>query len=46
MSDRTTGRAERTDYVAEHLLSRAGVLDNSLQPAKDHVFRFAVGTTF
>ena len=27
MSDRTkTGRAERIDYVAEHLLSRAGVL--------------------
>ena len=26
--------------------SRAGVLDNSLQPAKDTVFRFAVGTTF
>ena len=26
--------------------SRAGVLDNSLQPAKDKVFRFAVGTTF
>jgi hypothetical protein len=23
-----------------------GVLDNNLQPAKDHVFRFAVGTTF
>ncbi len=26
--------------------SRGGVLDNSLQPAKDKVFRFAVGTTF
>jgi outer membrane protein insertion porin family len=26
--------------------SRTGVLDNSLQPAKDRVFRFAVGTTF
>jgi outer membrane protein insertion porin family len=26
--------------------SRTGVLDNSLQPAKDTVFRFAVGTTF
>ena len=26
--------------------SRAGVLDNSLQPAKASVFRFAVGTTF
>jgi len=26
--------------------SRVGVLDNSLQPAKDKVFRFAVGTTF
>jgi outer membrane protein insertion porin family len=26
--------------------SRAGVLDNRLQPAKDKVFRFAVGTTF
>jgi len=26
--------------------SRAGVLDNQLQPAKDKVFRFAVGTTF
>ena len=26
--------------------SRVGVLNNSLQPAKDHVFRFAVGTTF
>jgi len=25
---------------------RAGVLDNNLQPAKDKVFRFAVGTTF
>ena len=25
---------------------RAGVLDNNLQPAKDTVFRFAVGTTF
>jgi len=23
-----------------------GVLDNNLQPAKDHTFRFAVGTTF
>jgi hypothetical protein len=27
-------------------LSRVGVLDNSLQPAKDKTFRFAVGTTF
>ena len=26
--------------------SRAGVLDNDLQPAKDKTFRFAVGTTF
>jgi len=26
--------------------SRAGVLDNNLQPAKSSVFRFAVGTTF
>ena len=26
--------------------SRTGVLDNQLQPAKDKVFRFAVGTTF
>jgi outer membrane protein insertion porin family len=26
--------------------SRAGVLDNQLRPAKDKVFRFAVGTTF
>jgi outer membrane protein insertion porin family len=26
--------------------SRTGVLDNSLQPAKERVFRFAVGTTF
>jgi outer membrane protein insertion porin family len=26
--------------------SRANVLDNQLQPAKDKVFRFAVGTTF
>jgi outer membrane protein insertion porin family len=26
--------------------SRAGVLDNNLQPAKDKTFRFAVGTTF
>ena len=26
--------------------SRAGVLDNNLQPAKASVFRFAVGTTF
>src|SRR3954468_3590923 len=26
--------------------SRAGVLNNQLQPAKDKVFRFAVGTTF
>ena len=26
--------------------SRAGVLDNELQPAKDTTFRFAVGTTF
>ncbi len=26
--------------------SRGGVLDNNLQPAKDTVFRFAVGTTF
>jgi hypothetical protein len=25
---------------------RVGVLDNNLQPAKDKVFRFAVGTTF
>jgi len=26
--------------------SRAGVLDNDLEPAKDKTFRFAVGTTF
>jgi hypothetical protein len=26
--------------------SRGGVLDNNLQPAKETVFRFAVGTTF
>jgi hypothetical protein len=26
--------------------SRTGVLDNSLQPAKETTFRFAVGTTF
>ena len=26
--------------------SRGGVLDNNLQPAKERVFRFAVGTTF
>jgi outer membrane protein insertion porin family len=26
--------------------SRAGVLDNNLQPAKERTFRFAVGTTF
>ena len=26
--------------------SRAGVLDNSLQPQKGRIFRFAVGTTF
>jgi outer membrane protein insertion porin family len=26
--------------------SRVGVLDNNLEPAKDKVFRFAVGTTF
>ena len=25
---------------------RAGVLDNTLQPAKAFTFRFAVGTTF
>jgi hypothetical protein len=26
--------------------SRAGVLDNQLQPTKEFVFRFAVGSTF
>ena len=26
--------------------SRAGVLDNNLQPEKEFKFRFAVGTTF
>ena len=32
--------------IFAHNPSRVGVLDNNLQPAKDFVFRFAVGSTF
>ncbi len=32
--------------IFAHNLQREGVLDNNFQPAKEFVFRFAVGSTF